>query len=63
MSNYSACGVQSFTSKLALDLQHRLSDFTVYILKMQKEYPEAPQVRSKNEWIKLYMEWSQGDYK
>jgi len=62
MTNYNACGVQSFTSRLALDIQHRLSDFAIYVLKMQKKYPEVPHVRSKNEWLQLYMEWSKGHY-
>lgn len=58
MSNYSACGVQAFTSRLALDIQYRLSDFAAYVLQIQKSNPEAPQVRSKEQWTKLYLEWT-----
>lgn len=63
MGEYKAYGVQTFTSKLILELTWRMQDFAIYVSEKQRKNPEICQLKSKQEWIQEYTTWCKGNSK
>lgn len=56
--NYQAHNISTFSQILLLRLSWRVQEFAVYIKEQQIKNPEMCSVKSRNEWLEEYLEWS-----
>ena len=58
MTSYSGVGFKSFVDGLKKGLNDRIEQFYEEILEEYKNDPEAISSKSREEWMKVYSDWS-----